>query len=168
MHLRNFLLAVAAQLLSVCSADEHQQFYRWNLPVELAGHDVYRRQGPLPGYHPEFGTCGSGTTCENACGGNWKLCKASTSLSLFCYNEVELNQTCCENGSGRELHRLHLWQTVLTIHWYRGLRQRILLRLERVRRKDMVLQGCEFARWSSNVKKTLTTAKGSKSQGMRC
>lgn len=39
--------------------------------------------------------------CENACGPNWISCEASTSLSLFCYNKVDLNQTCCGNGSGR-------------------------------------------------------------------
>lgn len=143
MYLRNLLLAVAVQFLPVRSAVEHRQFYRWNVPgSELAGHDLYRRQGPLPGYHPEFGTCGSGTTCENACGGNWKLCKASTSLSLFCYNTVELGQSCCENGSGRECIQLHRSLTdpiSLTIPCDRCLREGILLCLERVWRTDMVL-----------------------------
>ncbi|KAM7216958.1 hypothetical protein V8F06_007597 [Rhypophila decipiens] len=107
MHLRIISLATAAHLLGICTSvaveQQHQQFYRWNQPLPELG--VYRRQGPLPGYHPEFGTCGSGTTCENACGQNWESCKASTSLSLFCYNKVELGQTCCENGSGRACER---------------------------------------------------------------
>ncbi|KAK4227039.1 hypothetical protein QBC38DRAFT_349643, partial [Podospora fimiseda] len=56
-------------------------------------------------YHPEFGACGSGTTCEDACGPNWLSCSASTDLSLFCYNQVDFGQTCCENGSGRACDR---------------------------------------------------------------
>ncbi|KAK3317922.1 hypothetical protein B0H66DRAFT_555828 [Apodospora peruviana] len=109
MHSHILLLGAILQSLTFCLAVEEQQFYRWKSPRSdqvLAGsHDLYRRQGPLPGYHPEFGTCGSGTTCENACGGNWQSCRASTELSLFCYNKVDLGQTCCENGSGRACDR---------------------------------------------------------------
>ena len=95
------VLVVAAALLTPVAAEpQHRQFYRWNAP-DLASSDLARRQTPPPGYHPEFGTCGSGTTCENACGTNWLSCKATTDLSLFCYNKVQLKQTCCENGSGR-------------------------------------------------------------------
>ena len=100
---RGLFLLAALYLLQLCSA-RHQHFYRWSNPIERLPLDDRRRQAPPPGYHPEFGTCGSGTTCENACGGNWITCKASTSLSLFCYNEVDLNQTCCGNGSGRQYH----------------------------------------------------------------
>ncbi|KAK4233829.1 hypothetical protein C8A03DRAFT_47713 [Achaetomium macrosporum] len=89
------------QLLASASAQEYQ-FFRWNVPgANLAADNVDRRQSPPPGYHPEFGSCGSGRTCEDACGPNWISCQASTSLSLFCYNQADLNQTCCENGSGR-------------------------------------------------------------------
>ena len=87
------------QLLSLGAAQVFKNTPRSN----SADDRLNRRQTPPPGYHPEFGTCGSGTTCETACGGNWNLCQASTSLSLFCYNKVDLGQTCCENGSGREL-----------------------------------------------------------------
>jgi hypothetical protein len=90
-------------LLASASAQEYQ-FFRWNVPgANLAAGNVYRRQSPPPGYHPEFGSCGSGRTCEDACGPNWMSCQASTNLSLFCYNQADLNQTCCENGSGRRL-----------------------------------------------------------------
>ncbi|KAL2017338.1 hypothetical protein VTK56DRAFT_2311 [Thermocarpiscus australiensis] len=93
--------AAVLQLLSLGSAQKYE-FFRWNTPgSNLAAHDAYRRQTPPPGYHPEFGSCGSGTTCEDACGPNWLSCEASTTLSLFCYNKVDLNQTCCANGSGR-------------------------------------------------------------------
>jgi hypothetical protein len=106
--MRKHALAIASlQLLALGSAKEYQ-FFRWNTPgANLAADNVYRRQSPPPGYHPEFGTCGSGTTCENACGPNWISCQASTDLSLFCYNKVDLNQTCCENGSGRGSAPIH-------------------------------------------------------------
>jgi hypothetical protein len=99
--MRNHAIAVATlQLLGLGAAQGHQVFK--NTPrAHSAVDNVYRRQSPPPGYHPEFGACGSGTTCENACGPNWMSCEASTDLSLFCYNAVDLKQTCCENGSGR-------------------------------------------------------------------
>ncbi|KAK4445711.1 hypothetical protein QBC34DRAFT_412944 [Podospora aff. communis PSN243] len=96
--LRGVLVLAALCVLPLATA-QHREFYRWTLPEDDA--DLVRRQTPPPGYHPEFGTCGSGTTCENACGENWLSCQASTDLSLFCYNKVQLNQTCCGNGSGR-------------------------------------------------------------------
>ncbi|KAK0641905.1 hypothetical protein B0T16DRAFT_449236 [Cercophora newfieldiana] len=94
------LLALSALFALPLSSAQHQQFYRWSVP-EIKEGDLARRQNPPPGYHPEFGTCGSGTTCENACGEHWLSCEASTDLSLFCYNKVQLNQTCCGNKSGR-------------------------------------------------------------------
>ena len=94
------LAALYAPTSHAAEPQQHQQFYRWTSP-DLNPASLMRRQTPPPGYHPEFGTCGSGTTCENACGSNWLSCKATTDLSLFCYNKVQLNQTCCENGSGR-------------------------------------------------------------------
>ncbi|KAL2129760.1 hypothetical protein VTI74DRAFT_7330 [Chaetomium olivicolor] len=90
------IVVAILQLAAVGSAQEYK-FFKWNTPRAT----LERRQSPPPGYHPEFGSCGSGTTCENACGPNWLSCQASTELSLFCYNKVDLNQTCCENGSGR-------------------------------------------------------------------
>ncbi|KAK3389395.1 hypothetical protein B0H63DRAFT_98380 [Podospora didyma] len=101
----NFFALLAALQLPALGLAQHREFYKWNSPRAVANagrHDdgIFGRQTP-PGYHPEFGTCGSGTTCENACGSNWQSCNASTNLSLFCYNQKELGQTCCENGSGR-------------------------------------------------------------------
>ncbi|KAK4205000.1 hypothetical protein QBC40DRAFT_65278 [Triangularia verruculosa] len=104
MFTRSAILA-GLQLLAVCSAQSNE-FFKWNTPraIGIEGQPLHRRQAP-PGYHPEFGSCGSGTTCENACGANWLSCRASTELSLFCYNQVDLGQTCCENGSGRACDR---------------------------------------------------------------
>ncbi|KAL2193920.1 hypothetical protein P885DRAFT_63471 [Corynascus similis CBS 632.67] len=94
-------LGIITELIAVVLA-ENREFFRWNTPgANLATDDIFRRQSTPPGYSPEFGSCGSGRTCEDACGPNWESCQASTSLSLFCYNRVDLNQTCCENGSGR-------------------------------------------------------------------
>ncbi|KAK4142183.1 uncharacterized protein C8A04DRAFT_13401 [Dichotomopilus funicola] len=98
---RSGIVGVALHLLALGSAHD-VKFSRWNaLEANFAANGVYRRQSTPPGYHPEFGSCGSGTTCENACGANWESCQASTGLSLFCYNKVDLGQSCCENGSGR-------------------------------------------------------------------
>ncbi|KAK0660838.1 hypothetical protein QBC41DRAFT_350829 [Cercophora samala] len=102
MATKSVLLA-GLQLLAVCSAQKNE-FLRWNSP-RVENPSLDRRQTPPPGYHPEFGSCGSGTTCENACGANWLSCRASTELSLFCYNQVDLGQSCCENGSGRACDR---------------------------------------------------------------
>lgn len=103
MGSRGLFIFTALCLLQLCLA-RHHQFYQWSNPIERLPLGDRRRQAPPPGYHPEFGTCGSGTTCENACGENWITCKSSTSLSLFCYNKVDLNQTCCGNNSGRQYH----------------------------------------------------------------
>jgi hypothetical protein len=88
---------------------QENNFFKWNSPRANLAVDHVRRQAPPPGYHPEFGACGSGTTCENACGPNWESCQASTSLSLFCYNRIDLKQTCCENGSGRGSLGTSIW-----------------------------------------------------------
>ncbi|KAK3361264.1 hypothetical protein B0T24DRAFT_642855 [Lasiosphaeria ovina] len=104
MALRTLLVLAALQLGALCS-EQSREFFRWDTPGSRADDLVYRRQTAPPGYHPEFGSCGSGTTCENACGANWLSCNASTTLSLFCYNQADLGQTCCENGSGRACER---------------------------------------------------------------
>ncbi|KAL2156721.1 hypothetical protein VTH82DRAFT_1466 [Thermothelomyces myriococcoides] len=102
MRLRNAAPLIVG-LVGIASAETYE-FFRWNTPgANLAAGDIYRRQSQSfpPGYNPEFGSCGTGRTCEDACGPNWESCQASTDLSLFCYNRVDLNQTCCPNGSGR-------------------------------------------------------------------
>ncbi|KAK1827329.1 hypothetical protein QBC39DRAFT_362098 [Podospora conica] len=58
---------------------------------------LMRRQS---GYHPEFNTCGTGTTCTEACGSGFETCLAVGSSALFCYNPRD-GQTCCPGGSGR-------------------------------------------------------------------
>ncbi len=104
LKMRQDGIALAAlQLLLPLAAAQHPQVFKNTPRAPLAADNLLgRRQNFPPGYHPEFGSCGSGTTCENACGPNWESCQASTTLSLFCYNKVDLKQTCCENGSGRE------------------------------------------------------------------
>lgn len=103
------LLVAGLQLLGLCSGKQLEFFKSGLSPAR----NLDRRQTAPPGYHPEFGACGSGTSCENACGANWLSCTASTDLSLFCYNNVDFGQTCCENGSGRACDRGYYcaWQT---------------------------------------------------------
>ncbi|KAK0717820.1 hypothetical protein B0T26DRAFT_304193 [Lasiosphaeria miniovina] len=118
MALRTLLVLAALQSGALCS-EQSREFFRWDTPGSRAGDLVYRRQTAPPGYHPEFGSCGSGTTCENACGANWLSCNASTTLSLFCYNQADLGQTCCENGSGRACERGYYcaWQELGSRVW---------------------------------------------------
>jgi hypothetical protein len=95
------LLPVVLTLGSVAAA-EVQEFFKWNIPrVPFEEHQLYRR---VDGYHPEFGSCGSGRTCLDACGSGWDGCNATTTLSLFCYNK-DAGQSCCANGSGRACDR---------------------------------------------------------------
>ncbi|KAM7187161.1 hypothetical protein V8F20_011086 [Naviculisporaceae sp. PSN 640] len=58
---------------------------------------LYRRQD---GYSPEFGACGIGLTCAEACGNGFEACSAKETSLLFCYNPGA-GQTCCPGGSGR-------------------------------------------------------------------
>ncbi|KAK4458388.1 hypothetical protein QBC42DRAFT_349661 [Cladorrhinum samala] len=103
------LLVAGLQLLGLCSGKQLEFFKSGLSPAR----NLDRRQTAPPGYHPEFGACGSGTSCEDACGANWLSCTASTDLSLFCYNNADFGQTCCENGSGRACDRGYYcaWQT---------------------------------------------------------
>ena len=92
--LREFVF-VTLQFMRVAAIE--QEYFRWDAPY-TGGRDLVRR---VDGYHPEFGSCGSGKTCTDACGDGWDHCNATTTLSLFCYNPG-VGQTCCGNGSGRK------------------------------------------------------------------
>lgn len=59
---------------------------------------IHERQS---GYNPDFGSCGIGTTCSDACGDGFITCPANTDMALFCYNPT-VGQTCCNNGDGRK------------------------------------------------------------------
>jgi hypothetical protein len=103
MHYILAAIITALQLAAAASTEEQFEFYRVVTP-QLYGKKLFGRQrieGWSPGYPPEFGSCGSGTTCADACGSEFEACNASTSLSLFCYNPSR-GQTCCPNGSGRK------------------------------------------------------------------
>ncbi|KAK4160760.1 hypothetical protein QBC43DRAFT_219162 [Cladorrhinum sp. PSN259] len=51
-----------------------------------------------PGYQPESATCGTGNTCEEACGSGYQTC-ASVDSKVHCFNE-SAGQTCCPDKSG--------------------------------------------------------------------
>jgi hypothetical protein len=99
--MRRLLLGAAS--LGLASAATERRAYRLLSPSEqLHRRDYsYNNEGYFPGYNPEFGSCGSGSTCADACGSEFEACPASTELSLFCFNPGA-GQTCCGNGSGRE------------------------------------------------------------------
>lgn len=58
---------------------------------------VVRRQD-TPGYQPSQAVCGTGATCEAACGAGYQTC-ASTDDSVHCYNP-SINEICCPDQSG--------------------------------------------------------------------
>lgn len=97
-------LQPALLVLGVEAPAQPQVFHRWATPRLYGRKVLWGRQNTVdyfPGYPPEFGACGSGLTCEDACGPGYEQCKAGTSLSLFCYNP-SAGETCCGNGSGRK------------------------------------------------------------------
>ncbi|KAK4226793.1 hypothetical protein QBC38DRAFT_479672 [Podospora fimiseda] len=57
---------------------------------------VVRREEP--GYQPESAVCGSGNTCEEACGTGYQTC-ASIDSKIHCFN-MDAGQTCCPDKSG--------------------------------------------------------------------
>jgi hypothetical protein len=93
MGLRSLVILLGGLRLVV----GQEEFFHWSSPYS-EDHRIQRR---VDGYHPEFGSCGSGKTCADACGSGWEGCEANTTLSLFCYNKPA-GQSCCGNGSGRE------------------------------------------------------------------
>ncbi|KAK3997381.1 hypothetical protein QBC44DRAFT_93988 [Cladorrhinum sp. PSN332] len=57
---------------------------------------VVRREEP--GYQPESAVCGSGNTCEEACGSGYQTC-ASVDSEVHCFNK-DAGQICCPDKSG--------------------------------------------------------------------
>ncbi|KAK3331455.1 hypothetical protein B0H66DRAFT_598936 [Apodospora peruviana] len=86
-------------LLRVSQLAEGELAYQsWRSP-NLAALKLYGRQRG-DGYNPEFGTCGVGQTCAEACGDDFTACSADVISVLFCYNPGA-GQTCCPGGTGR-------------------------------------------------------------------
>ncbi|KAK3353438.1 hypothetical protein B0T25DRAFT_631920 [Lasiosphaeria hispida] len=57
---------------------------------------VVRRQ--TPGYQPTQAVCGTGNTCEEACGAGFETC-ASKDSQVHCFNPT-VAETCCPDASG--------------------------------------------------------------------
>ncbi|KAM7198500.1 hypothetical protein V8F33_005006 [Rhypophila sp. PSN 637] len=91
MRLRTGMVLYASQL---AQAELSYSFRSGPNPVAF---ELHRRQD---GYNPEFGTCGIGPTCAEACGDGFESCSAREKSFLFCYNPGA-GQTCCPGGSGR-------------------------------------------------------------------
>jgi hypothetical protein len=56
--------------------------------------DMAKRQG----YYPTTSSCGTGDTCEEACGEGYETCPSQGS-GLYCYNPT-VGATCCPDGTG--------------------------------------------------------------------
>jgi len=79
-------LIIAALSTAVLSA----QFYS---PADTFGGMMKRQEG----YHPTTTPCGTGDTCEEACGAETRQCPSD--YGLFCYRPG-LGQKCCPDGTG--------------------------------------------------------------------
>ncbi|KAM7219511.1 hypothetical protein V8F06_005066 [Rhypophila decipiens] len=91
MRLRTGMVLYASQFAQA------ELSYSFRSGPNPAAFELHRRQD---GYNPEFGTCGIGVTCAEACGDGFESCSARDKSLLFCYNPGA-GQTCCPGGSGR-------------------------------------------------------------------
>jgi hypothetical protein len=103
-----FRASAAAALLAVAShvsAEEQQMPYK---PiVKMSVHQMFgigARQAS--GYQPTSTLCGTGDTCQDACGPTFNTC-ASTDGQTHCFDPAK-NQECCTDGSGSESIHLHV------------------------------------------------------------
>ncbi|KAK0715044.1 hypothetical protein B0H67DRAFT_644837 [Lasiosphaeris hirsuta] len=67
--------------------------------MKMSVHDLFgvvRRQ--TPGYQPTQAVCGTGNTCEEACGAGYQTC-ASKDSQVHCFNPT-VAETCCPDASG--------------------------------------------------------------------
>jgi hypothetical protein len=92
------MAALQLGIAAAAAVEEQLAFFRWLGPEEIGGSLVKRQAG----YHPEFGGCDMGTTCEEACGSGFEECQSSTSLALFCFNRGR-GQSCCLDDFGSKL-----------------------------------------------------------------
>ncbi len=87
---------------AVAEIDDQVRFFQWHNPRGSGEAVLFRRQqAQLAGYHPEFGGCSTGTTCDEACGHGFEECLSTTNLALFCFNPGR-GQKCCNDGFGSE------------------------------------------------------------------
>ena len=96
MHVR---IAASLAMLACASnvAAEPQPYKLAYMPV--LGMSLMRRD--TSGYQPEQTVCGTGTTCEQACGNGYTQC-ASSDDSVHCYNPAA-QQNCCSDSTGSTL-----------------------------------------------------------------
>jgi hypothetical protein len=89
------LLALASQV----SADAPKMPYK---PiVKMSVHQMFGLNArQASGYQPTQQICGTGTTCQTACGPDFQQCP-STDGQTHCF-EPSVQQTCCSDGSGSE------------------------------------------------------------------
>lgn len=111
--------------------------------------EVYSPRGAPPfdlkakrqsGYHPEFNNCGTGSTCEEACGDGYQTCLALGSNALFSYN-ADAGQTCCPGAQGRTSGSGPTIRCVHSISTDSLRKQELVTRVIIVRRTEPVRSG---------------------------
>lgn len=113
--------------------------FKWSNRYPTHGYILERQSG----YQPDIGTCGTATTCSDACGNGFITCEANSDLALFCYNPSH-GQTCCKNGDGRKWCQTPYSNDLLILSPCRSMRCWLLL-CTRSLRQNLVLWKREYS-----------------------
>jgi hypothetical protein len=95
-----FQASTAAALLAIAShAVATEQKMPYKPIVKMSVHQMFGLGGrQASGYQPTQTICGTGTTCQEACGSDFQQC-SSNDGQTHCF-EPDKNQQCCSDGSG--------------------------------------------------------------------
>jgi hypothetical protein len=97
-------IAALAALAFAANVAAEPRPYKPNM-MKTSARDLFgvvRRQ-ENPGYQPEQAVCGTGKTCEEACGAGYTTC-ASSDSQVHCFNPAA-GEVCCPDKSGSRWHR---------------------------------------------------------------
>lgn len=94
MQLRS--IAAVAALAFAASVAAEPMPYKPDM-MRMSARELFGRQAN-PGYQPQQTACGTGDTCEQACGAGYTTCSSSDN-KVHCFNP-KAGETCCPNMSG--------------------------------------------------------------------
>ncbi|KAK4189742.1 hypothetical protein QBC35DRAFT_128170 [Podospora australis] len=92
------ITALAALAFAVSVAAEPQPYKPQLMKMSTRQLFAIGRRQDTPGYQPEQAVCGTGSTCEEACGSGYTTC-SSSDKQVHCFNPAAA-QTCCPDLSG--------------------------------------------------------------------
>lgn len=99
MHVKAITTALAALAFASNVAAVGLQPYKVQV-VKMSSRQLFgvARRADEPGYQPEQAVCGTGNTCEEACGSGYTTCSSGDN-QVHCFNK-DAGQTCCPDKSG--------------------------------------------------------------------